>query len=63
MNRGKMIGYYGNGAPKYENDEANYERQGWSPSYTPNSYGRVDFSRKNNETYKANNGAYSRRYF
>ena len=63
MERGKLIGYYGNGAPKYENDEENYARRGWSPSYSPNPYSRVGFNGKNNETYKAHNGAYSSKYY
>lgn len=58
MGKGKMIGYYGNGMPKYENDEVNYTSRGWSPSHNPNPFGRVDFLRKNSETYYANNGVY-----
>lgn len=57
-NKGKIIGYYGNGAPKYENDEANYAKRGWSPSYNPNPYNTVDFARKNSDTFYANNGLY-----
>lgn len=60
MNKGKIIGYYGNGMPKYENDDANYEKRGYSPTYNPNPFGRVDFARKNGETFYANNGAYRR---
>ena len=58
MNKGKIVGYYGNGMPKYENDDVNYKKGGWSPSYNPNPFSRVDFSRKNSETYCANNGVY-----
>lgn len=38
MEKGKMIGYYGNGAPKYENDDKIYQSRGYSPSYNPGSF-------------------------
>ena len=57
-NRGKMIGYYGNGTPKYENDEKIYREKGYSPTYDPNPFGRVDFNQKNAETFYAHNGQY-----
>lgn len=63
MNRGKMIGYYGNGAPRYENDDAIHARRGWSPSYNPNPYGMANFGRKNDETFRENNGAYPNKLF
>lgn len=62
MNKGKMIGYYGSGKPKYENDEVNYNQGGYSPSYNPNPFNRVDFARKNSDTYYKNNGVH-RRYW
>ena len=54
----KIIGYYGNGRPKYETDEQTYNSKGWSPSYNPNPFGSVDFSKKNSYTYYNNNGIY-----
>lgn len=58
-----MIGYYGNGKPKYENDEVDYGTRGYSPTYNPNQSGRANFDRLNNNTHKANNGTYSKHYF
>lgn len=57
-NRGKMIGYYGNGMPKYENDDAIYAKKGYSPSHNPNPFGTVNFAQRNADTFRANNGAY-----
>jgi hypothetical protein len=52
----KMIGYYGNGQPKYDTDEQEYQNKGWSPSYNPNPYHTVNFEKKNEETFYYNNG-------
>lgn len=52
----KMIGYYGNGQPKYDTDierEERYQRN-WTPttSYCGNG---TNFGRLNTETYYNNN--------
>lgn len=54
----KIIGYYGNGQVKYATDEQDYKSKGYSPSYNPNPFHSVDFSRKNSNTYYNNNGIY-----
>lgn len=58
--------YLGNGT--YIADEKEYEKmcrdyeKNWSPSYNPNPFGTVDLNRKNEETFRHNNGQWHPAY-